>query len=92
MSHFRKCLIAVGMRYVGGTRRFASFDQSNEKAFMPSVSGHKYLELNLLSASLLYSRPTQNTSKCMLWSKVKLKMFRARRWICVLLLPHFIIC
>ena len=41
MSDFRKCL-------AGDTRRFASFDQSNEKAFMPSVSGHKYLELNLL--------------------------------------------
>ena len=48
MSDFRKCLIAVCMRYVGGTGRFASFDQSNEKAFMPSVSGHKYLQLNFL--------------------------------------------
>ena len=104
----------------------------DEKAFMPSVSGHKYLELNLLdfrliseanlsidifpqrcsrilikcwvvyqssksivleilSASLLYSRPTQKTSKCMLWLKVRLKMFKAKLWICVLLLPHFII-
>ena len=95
--------VALFMRYVGGSRRFASFDQSNEKAFIPSVSGHKYLELNLsdfrltsevhlsidiflqrcsrilikrsvvyqlpesidlevLSASLLYSRPTQKTS------------------------------
>ena len=43
MSDFRKCLIALGMRYVGGTRKFASFDQSNEKVFIPSVSGHKYL-------------------------------------------------
>ena len=47
MSDFRKCLIALGMRYVSGTRRFASFDRPNEKAFMTSVSGHKYLELNL---------------------------------------------
>ena len=110
--------VALGMRYVCGTRRFTSFDQSNEKAFMSSVSGHKYLELNLLdfrliseanlsidifpqrcsrilikrwvvyqssksivleilSASLLYSRPTQKTSKCMLWLKVRLKMFKA---------------
>ena len=48
MSDFRKCLITLGMRYVGSTRRFASFDQSNEKAFMPFVSGDKYLERNLL--------------------------------------------
>ena len=100
---------------------------------MPSVSGHKYLELNLLdfrliseanlsidifpqrcsriliewwvvyqssrsivleilSPSLLYSRPTQKTSKCMLRSKVRLKMFKARLWICVSLIPQFIIC
>ena len=126
-------LIALGMRYVGDTRRFTLFDQSNEKAFMPSVSGHKYLELNLLdfrliseanlsidifpqrcsrilirrcvvyrssnsvvleilSASLLYSRPTQRTSKCMFWSKVRWKMFKAKLWVCVLLLPHLIIC
>ena len=93
------------MRYVGGTRRFTSFDQSNEKAFMLSVSVRKYIELNLLdfrliseanlsidiypqrcsrilikrwvvyqssksivleilSASLLYSRPTKKISKC----------------------------
>ena len=99
---------------------------------MPSVSGHKYLELNLLdfpliseanlstdifpqrcsrilikcwvmyqssksivleilSASSLYTRPTQKTSKCMWWSKVRLKMFKARLWIRVLLLLHFII-
>ena len=44
MSDFRKCLIALGMRYVGGTRRFALFDQSNEKTIIPSVSGHEYLE------------------------------------------------
>ena len=93
---------------------------------MPSVSGHKYLELNLeanlsidifpqrcsrilikhwvvyqssksivleiICASILYSRPTQKTSICMLWSKVKLEMFKAKLWICVLLFPHFIIC
>ena len=53
MSDFKKCLIALGRRYVGGTRRFTSFDQSNEKAFMPSVSGHKYLELNLLDFRLI---------------------------------------
>ena len=41
------------MRYVGGTRRFVSFDQSNENAFMPSVSVHKYLELNLLDFRLI---------------------------------------
>ena len=135
MSDFRKCLVAllVWVRYDGGTRRFASFEQSNEKGFMPSVSGHKYLELNLLdfrliseadlsidispqrcssilikgwvvyqssksivleilSASLLYYRPTQKTSKYMLWSKMRLKMFKAKLWICVLLLPLFIIC
>ena len=46
MSDSKKYLIALGLRYVGGTKRFTSFDQSNEKAFMPSVSGHKYLELN----------------------------------------------
>ena len=121
------------MRYVGSSRRFASFDQSNEKAFIPSVSGYKYLELNLLdfrlisevnlsihtfiqrcsrilikrwvvyqssesidleifSAYLSYSRPTKKTSKCMLWSKVRLKMFKPKLCICVLLLPHFIIC
>ena len=121
------------MRCAVGTRRFTSFAQSNEKEFMLSVSGHKYLELNLsdfrliseenlwidifpqrcsrilvkrrvvyqwsksivleiLSASLLYSRPTQKTFKCMLWSKVRLKMFKAKLWICVLLTPHFIIC
>ena len=38
--------VALVMRHVGGTRRFTSFDQSNEKAFMPSVSEHKYLELD----------------------------------------------
>ena len=48
--------------------------------------------LETLSASLLYSRPTQKTSKCMLWLKVRLKMFKAKLWICVLLLPRFIIC
>ena len=53
VSDFRKCLIALGMRYVGGTRRFASIDQSNKKAFMPSVSGYKYLELNLLDFRLI---------------------------------------
>ena len=45
MSDFRKCLIALGIRYVSGRRRFASFDLSNE---MPSVSEHRYLKLNLL--------------------------------------------
>ena len=53
MSDFRKCLIALGTRYVGGTRRFALFDQSNKKTFMPSVSGHKCLELNLLDFRLI---------------------------------------
>ena len=53
MSDFRKYLIALGMRYVGGTRRFTSFDQSNGKAFTPSASGHKYLELNLLDLRLI---------------------------------------
>ena len=53
MSDFRKCLIALGTRCVGGTRRFVSFDQSNEKTFMRSVSGHKYLELNLLDFRLI---------------------------------------
>ena len=46
-------LIAPSMRYVGGTSRFALFDQSNEKAFIPSVSRHKYLKLNLLDFRLL---------------------------------------
>ena len=41
------------MRYVGGTRRFASFDQLNEKTFIPSVSEHKYLELNLFDFRLI---------------------------------------
>ena len=41
------------MGYAGATCRFASFDQSNEKAFMASVSGHKYLELNLLDFRLI---------------------------------------
>ena len=41
------------MRYVGGSKSFASFDQSNEKAFIPSVSGHKYLKLNLLDFRLI---------------------------------------
>ena len=53
MSDFRKYLIAVSMRYVGGIRRFTSFEQSNEKAFMPSVSGRKYLQLNLLDFRLV---------------------------------------
>ena len=53
VSDSRKCLIAYGMWCVGGTRRFTSFDQSNKKAFMPSVSGHKYLELNLLDFPLI---------------------------------------
>ena len=53
MSDFRKCLIARGMRYVGDTGRFTSFDQSNEKAFMLSVSGNNYLELNLLDFRLV---------------------------------------
>ena len=53
MSDLRKCLIALDTSYVGGTKRFASFDQSNEKAFMPSVAGHKYLELNLLDFRLI---------------------------------------
>ena len=52
-SEFRKCLIALGMRYVGGTRRFTSFDQSNEKAFMLSVSVRKYIELNFLDFRLI---------------------------------------
>ena len=53
MTDFRKCLIAAGMRYVGGIRKFASFDQSNEKAFIFSVSGHRYLKLNLLNFRLM---------------------------------------
>ena len=53
MNDFRKCLVALGMRYVGDRRRFTSFDQLNAKAFMPSVSGHKYLELNLLDFRLI---------------------------------------
>ena len=53
MSDFGKCLIALGRRYVGGTSRFASFDHSNEKAFIPSASRHKYLELNLLDIRLI---------------------------------------
>ena len=53
LSDFRKCLIALGMRYFGATRRFASFDQSNEKAFMPSVFRHKYLELKILDFRFL---------------------------------------
>ena len=133
VNDFRKCLIALGTRYVGGTRKFALFDHLNEKTFMPSASGHKYLEFNLLdfrlisepnlsidifsqccsrilikfwvvhqssksivleilSASLLHSHPNQKTFKCMLSSKVRLKMLKARLWICVSLLPHFIIC
>ena len=52
-SDFRKCLIALGMRHVSGTRRFALLDQSNEKAFMPSVFGHKYLEFYLLYILLI---------------------------------------
>ena len=121
------------MTSVSGTRWFASFDQSNEKTLlMPSVSEHKYFELNLLDfrlisevnlsisifpqrcsriliklwavyqlsksiileillSSFLYYCPIQKTSKCMLWSKVRLKMFKANLWIWVLLLPHFII-
>ena len=53
MSDFRKCLIDLGVRYVGGTRRFTLFDQSNEKGFIPSVSGHKYLEVNLVDFRLI---------------------------------------
>ena len=53
MSNFRKRLIALDMGYVGGTRRFASFDQSNGKWFMPTVSGHKYLKINLLDLRLI---------------------------------------
>ena len=41
------------MRYVGGRRRFALFDQSNEKAIIPFVSGHEYLEQNLLDFRLI---------------------------------------
>ena len=48
VSKFRKCLIALHTRYVGGIRRFASFGQMNEKAFVLSVSGHKYFELNFI--------------------------------------------
>ena len=91
------------MRYVGGTKRFTSFDQSNEKAFMPSFpdinilnqildfrlisegnlsidifpqrcsrvlikrgdvyQSSKLIVLEILSASLLYSRITQKTFK-----------------------------
>ena len=53
MRDFRKCLTGLGMMYVGGTRRFTSFDKSNEKAFIPSASWHKYLELNLLDFRLI---------------------------------------
>ena len=46
-------MIALRMRYVGDTRRFASFEQTNEKAFMLPVFGHKYFghkyfELNVV--------------------------------------------
>ena len=53
MSDLRNCLIALGMRCAVGTRRFTSFAQSNEKEFMLSVSGHKYLELNLSDFRLI---------------------------------------
>ena len=48
-------MIALAKKYVGGTRRLASFEgiNANEKAFMPSVSGRKYLELNLLDFRLI---------------------------------------
>ena len=36
-----------------GTRRLNSLDQSNENAFTPSFSGHKYLELNLFDLRFL---------------------------------------
>ena len=129
---FRKCLIALVMTSVSGTKWFASFHQSNEKTLlMSSVSEHKYFELNLLDSrlisevnlsidifpqrcsriliklwvvyqlsksivleillsSFLYYCPIQKTCKCMLWSKLRLKMFKANLWIWVLLLPHFI--
>ena len=51
----------------------------------------KSMVLVILSASLLYSRPTQKRFKFMLWSIARLKMFKARLWVCVLLLLHFII-
>ena len=53
MSDFRKCLIALGMRYVGGTRKFASIDQLNEQAFMASVKRQRYLEFSLLNFRLI---------------------------------------
>ena len=53
MSDLRNCLIALGMRCAVGTRRFTSFDQSNKKAFIPSVSGHKYVGLNLSDFRLI---------------------------------------
>ena len=53
MSDFRKCFKAHGMGYVGGARRFASPDQPNEKSFLLSVFGHRYLELNLLDFQLI---------------------------------------
>ena len=129
VSDLGKCLIALSMRYVGDTRIFASFDQSNEGINILN----KYTELNvlhfrliseanllidifpqccsrilikgwvvyqssksivleILSASLSYSRPTQRTSKCVLWSKVRLKIFKAKLLVCLLLLPRFINC
>ena len=33
----------------------------------------------------------QKTSKYMFWSEVRLEMFKAKLWICILLLQHFII-
>ena len=41
------------MGYVGGARRFASPDQPNEKSFLLSVFGYRYLELNLLDFQLI---------------------------------------
>ena len=41
------------MRYVCGARRLVSFGQSNEKEFMPSVSGHTYLKLNFSDFQLI---------------------------------------
>ena len=73
MSDFRKSLIALGMRYVDGTMRFALFDQSNERAFMPSVSGHKYAELNLLDFRLISEANLLIDIFPQRWSKILIK-------------------
>ena len=46
-SDTRKCLIAFGMRKIGGISRLFSLDQSDENAFTVSAFGHRNFELNL---------------------------------------------